>query len=614
MLEELLPYYERELAYLRQLSGEFAQRYPKIAQRLLIETEQCEDPHVERMIEGFAFLAARIHRKLDDEYPEISEAMLQVLYPHYTQPLPSATIVQMEIDHDKPDLTGRSLLARHQVVNAPDIHGVTCRFRTCYDVELWPLQVVKAKLELTQASEYLRKLGSGAAVITLELETLVGLSLASIELDKLRFFLDGESPLMYLLYELLQTRVLSVRVTDGSDNPAHMVKLTKDAVQPVGFDAADGLLDQNVRSFPGYRLLSEYFAFPDKFLFIDVVGLDAAALRHSGQKLVIQFFLESYADSERYVRLQQTLSPANFKLGCTPIINLFSQAAEPIRVSHEQSTYPVKPGNRQPLTAEVIAIESVTRAEKTGRLESSKAVPPFYSIQHADLDRTHHYFWYATREQSTRDGDKGTEVELALVDLDFTPARPDAEVLSVTLLCSNRDLPEQIPFGGSNSDFNLPNQSIVRRVKLLRKPTSSLRAPAKRGLQWRLISHLTLNHLSLTAQGENALKEMLTLYNYTDSAAVSRQIQGIVAIDSRAATTRVSQHGYSGFVRGTEIDLTLDETYFVGSGLYLFASVLERFFAMYCSPNHFSRLRLLTKQQEGVVYTWTARAGAAVVI
>ena len=154
----------------------------------------------------------------------------------------------------------------------------------------------------------------------------------------------------------------------------------------------------------------------------------------------------------------------------------------------------------------------------------------------------------------------------------------------------------------------------MQRVKLLRKPTPSLRAPAKRGLQWRLISHLTLNHLSLAAQGENALKEMLTLYNYTDSAAVGRQIQGIAAINSRAATTRVSGPAFTGFVRGTEIDLTLDESYFVGSGLYLFASVLERFFALYCSPNHFSRLRLFTKQQEDMVFTWTARAGLAVVI
>ena len=614
MLEELLPYYERELAYLRQLSGEFAQRYPKIAQRLSIETDQCEDPHVERMIEGFAFLAARIHRKLDDEYPEISEAMLQMLYPHYTQPLPSATIVQMEIDHTKPSLTGRCLIPRHHPVIAPAVQGVPCRFRTCYDVELWPLRITQARLELTQASEYLRKLGSGAAVITLELETLGGLSLEAIQLDKLRFFLDGEAPLMHLLYELLQSRLLSVRVSDGSDNPLHVVKLPKTAVQPVGFDAADALLTQDKRSFPGYRLLSEYFAFPDKFLFVDLLGLDAAALRHSGSKLVIQFFLESYSDSERYARLQQTLSPANFKLGCTPVINLFTQAAEPIRISHEQSTYPVIPDNRQPMTAEVINIESVTRAEKTGRSETNEEVPPFYSIQHAGADRTHKYFWYATRERSTRDGDKGTEVELALADLDYTPARPDAEVLSLTLLCSNRDLPEQIPFGGGSSDFNLPNHSIVKRVRLLRKPTPSLRAPAKRGLQWRLISHLTLNHLSLTANGESALKEMLTLYNYTDSAAVSRQIQGIIGIASRPATTRVSSRSYSGFVRGTEIDLTLDETYFVGSGLYLFASVLERFFAMYCSPNHFSRLRLLTKQQEEVVFTWTARAGEAVVI
>ncbi len=613
MLDELLPYYERELGYLRQLSGEFAQRYPKIAQRLLIESDQCEDPHVERLIEGFAFLAARIHRKLDDEYPEISEALLQVLYPHYTQPLPSVTLLQFETDSNKPGLTGPCVIPRHQPVLSPPVQGLACRFRTCYEVTLWPLDLTDAKLELTQASEYLRSLHSGAAVISLKLQTQGHLSFSALNINKLRFFLDGEAPLMHVLHELLFTRLAGIRVSDGSDDPTRVVRLSPSALQPVGFEAQDALLDQDARSFAGYRLLSEYFAFPEKFLFFDLTGLDAEALIHPGATLQIQFFLESYPDSERHTRLQQTLNASNFKLGCTPAINLFQQAGEPIRISHERAAYSVVPDNRQPLATEVIAIEAVTRGEKSGRHGSAESVPPFYSVNHAPKGQIPQFFWYATRERSTRENDAGTELELALVDLDFSPARPDAEVLSLALLCSNRDLPEQIPFGGSNSDFTLPNHSVVQRVKLLRKPTSSLRAPPKRGLQWRLISHLSLNHLSLTAQGESALKEMLTLYNYTDSAAVARQIQGIAAIASRPATTRVGGRAYSGFVRGTEIDLTLDESYFVGSGRYLFASVLERFFVLYCGPNHFSRLRLLTKQQEGIVATWTARAGLAVV-
>lgn len=614
MLDELLPYYERELAYLRQLSGEFAQRYPKIAQRLLVETDQCEDPHVERLIEGFAFLAARIHRKLDDEYPEISEALLQVLYPHYTQPLPSITLLQFETDPNKPGLSGPSLIPRKHPVLSPPIQGVSCRFRTCYDVTLWPLRVTAAKLELTQASEYLRSLRGGSAVISLTLETSGNLPYASLALDRLRFFLDGEAPLMHVLQELLFVHLAGIRISDGSDDPARVFHLPPDALHAVGFDAEHALLDQDTRSFSGYRLLSEYFVFPEKFLFFDLTRLDSGGTHHhTGSKLCIQFFLNSYPDSERHARLLQTLSPANFKLGCTPAINLFQQAGEPIRISHERTTYPVVPDNRLPMASEVIAIESVTRTEKTGRQSAAETVPPFYSVHHAPNGQTPRFFWYATRERATRENDAGTEVEIALVDMEFQPARPEAEVLSLSLLCSNRDLPEQIPFGGNHGDFTLPNHSVVQRVKLLRKPTASLRAPAKRGLQWRLISHLSLNHLSLSAQGESALKEMLTLYNYAESSVVSRQIQGIVGVVGRPATTRVGGRAYSGFVRGTEIDLTLDENYFVGSGRYLFASVLERFFALYCGPNHFSRLRLFSKQQEGVVATWPARAGLAVV-
>ena len=624
MLDELLPYYERELSQLRQLSAEFAGRYPKIARRLQIDGEQSEDPHVERLIEAFAFLAARIHRKLDDDYPEITEAFLHVLYPHYTQPFPATTIVQFEVDRSKPGITGRYAIPRHHPVLSPPVRGVPCRFRTAYPVDLWPLAPSAARIDLAQASEHLRRSSPGsAAALTLELETLGGVSVDTLGLDRLRVFLDGEAPLMHLLYEHLFAHLRAIRVSDGSDSGSPDVLLGPESLRAIGFAEDEGLIDYDARSFLGYRLLTEYFACPDKFLFFEVCGLEQATRGFSGGKLRLQFLFDRFGTSERHARLQQTIAPSNFKLGCTPVVNLFRQAAEPIRLSHHRASYPVIPDSRKAGAFEVIRIDRVMRAERTGDEESASEIPHFYGSSSDSRHAHPPFYWHAGRERAIGEQDRGTDVEIHLTDLDFNPVRPDAEVLSLELTCSNRDLPDELPFGGNLSagggvgraqDFTLPGHSAVSRVRPLRKPSPTRRAPNKRGLQWRLVSHLTLNHRSIAGHGKAALQEMLSLYNVTDSQAIARQIEGIVAIDSRPATARIRGPLSTGFVRGTDIDLTLDETHFVGAGLYLFAAVLERFFALYATPNSFTRLRLMTRQQEGIVAQWPPRAGEAHVI
>ncbi|UXY14565.1 type VI secretion system baseplate subunit TssF [Chitiniphilus purpureus] len=620
MLESLLPYYERELGYLRELSGEFARRYPKIAGRLQLEGDQCEDPHTERLIEAFAFLAARIHRKIDDEYPEIASSFLEVLYPHYLRPIPALTIVQLECDPQRPEIAKRYTVERHHPVHAPAIQGVVCKFRTCYPVDLYPLSLSSARLELTSGSAHLRRLApDAAAVLTLEFETHGDLDISQIGLDALRLFLDGEPALMHLLYELLLSHTLRVRVGDGHDDPTATRELPGSMIQPVGFGRDEGVLEYDERSFLGYRLLTEYFSFPDKFLFIDFTRLGQVASRLSGNRLVLQCMIGRYPDTERHERLLNHLGPQHFKLGCTPIVNLFSQAGEPIRVTHQRASYPVWIDSRKQLAFEVIQIKRVVRVEKTGNDEQSEEVLPFYAIRHGGAEDAPRFYWHASREMATRQDDKGTDVELHLVDLAFNPVRPAAEVLSLEILCSNRDLPEQIPFGGSqgglHTDFMLPGHSVVKRVRLLRKPTGSLRPPQRRGLQWRLISHLSLNYLSIVESGKSALQEMLALYNFTDSPVTNRQIQGIAGISSKPAVTRVAGRDFAGFVRGTEILLTLDEDYYVGGSVYLFASVLERFFALYCAPNSFTKLCVKSAQQHAEeIAVWPARSGEALVI
>lgn len=264
-----------------------------------------------------------------------------------------------------------------------------------------------------------------------------------------------------------------------------------------------------------------------------------------------------------------------------------------------------------------MAIESVSSIERHGDQEQVREVFPFYALRHHQASGNKPCFWYASREPSIRENDAGTEVELSFVDLDFTPVRPELEVLSINLLCSNRDLPSLLPFGGNgqgvHTDFTLPQVSIVKRARLLRKPTPSLRPPAKRGLLWRLVSHLSMNHLSLVANTDT-LQEMLELYNRAQSQAVSRQIRGIAGIEARPCIQRVGGLHFPALVRGTDVTLMLDEQAFAGAGMVLFASVLERFLALYCSPNSFSRLALRSKQQEQEIARWPARSGEALVI
>ncbi|TDR79832.1 type VI secretion system baseplate subunit TssF [Paludibacterium purpuratum] len=619
MLDALLPYYERELSHLRELSGEFARRYPKIAGRLQLEGEQCEDPHTERLIESFAFLAARVHKKLDDEYPEIAASFLDVLYPHYQQPVPSATIVQFECDAERPEIAKRYRVDRGQMANAQPLQGVTCKFRSCYPVDLYPLTLTAARIELTSASAHLHRMApDAAAVLTLECRTQGGLPVNGIDLQSLRFFLDGEAAPMHLLYELLLSKVLRLQVSDGRDDPARSAVLPASAIQAVGFGRDESMLEYDERSFQGYQLLTEYFCFPDKFLFVDFQGLAPAVRALDGDRLQIRCFLSAFPDSERHHRLLTGLQPQHFKLGCTPMINLFAQPGEPIRVTHQKAGYPVTVDARRPQGYEVVQIRKVTRVEKSGEGELSQEVLPFYALRHGSGEDAPRFYWHAGREASTRGGDRGTDVEIHLVDLAFQPVRPASEVLSVALLCSNRDLPEQLPFGGGQSstraDFTLPGHSVVKRVRMLRKPSSSQRCPSKRGLQWRLISHLSLNYMSIVDAGHQALQEMLALYNLSESAANQRQIQGIRAVRSQPSVTRVSGRDFSGFVRGTEIHLTLDEDHYVGGSPYLFAALLERFFALYCTPNSFTRLHVHAGPDQEEIAQWPARAGQALVI
>jgi type VI secretion system protein ImpG len=604
MSDVLLPYYNRELSFLRRLGAEFARANPKIAGRLRLGADASEDPHVERLIQAVAYLNARTRFKIEDDFPEITDALLGILYPHYLVPVPSLAIVQLELDPGQAELTQGHLVPRDTSIETEPIQGEPCRFRTAYPVTLWPVELRSASLAgppfhapPVPAAE------QAAAVLRLALRCRSeSITFAALPLGSLRFFLKGQAQHVYPLYELLFNNTLDVVLANSPEDP-NPGRLGKGCVRPVGFGRDEGLLPYRARSFLGYRLLTEFFAFPEKFLFFDLAGLDLAALAGLGNRLEVFLYLSRSSPD-----LERNVTADTFRLGCTPMVNLYRQRAEPIRLTHAETEYRVVPDARRPLAHEVYSIDRVSAVNAEGGQEEFL---PFFSVRHAGGAEPAR-FWHATRRSGgAAEDDRGTEVYLSVVDLSLHTAAPADRVLDVETTCLNRDLPHRLPFGGDQPHLALTEGNpLVARVACLTPPTATLRPPLRQGAMWRLVSHLALNHLSLTdgADGAAALREILKLYDFTDSEETRTLIDGVLGVSSRPVTGRVG----SAVCRGLEVAVHFDEKRFVGSGLYLFAAVLERFFGLYCSVNSFTRLVATVEGRKGELCQWPPRMGEKV--
>lgn len=612
MRDDLLLYYERELSFLRHMGAQFAEQYPKIASRLNLEPDKCEDPHVERLLEAFAFLAARVHLKIDDEFPEITEALLSVLYPHFIRPVPSMTIVDFRMNPAQAQIGTGLKVERGAVLSSHPVAGAPCKFRTCYDTYIWPLSVVAAEWKTPDRLQPAIKSADAVAALRLELACWRDLALDHVRPHPLRIFLNGESGLIHMLYELLCSRVLRIIVRDPSPNSAvPPVTLPPESVRPVGFGEDETMLPHPRRSFDGYRLLQELFAFPDKFFFLDVTGLEQALQGFPGRAELI-FLIAPHAWHERRQALEIGVTAKTFQLACAPAVNLFEQTAEPILLTQRRFEYPIVPDIRRPNATEIFSIDEVISV-RPGTQEPVR-LEPLYSYHHGTAAKRGQTFWLASRRASGRREDEGTEMALSLVDLEQRPVAPDAGSLTVRLTCTNRDLPARLPFGMESGDFEIEDAVPVQSIVALRKPTQALRPPAGRASLWRLISHLSLNYLSLVSEGKEALQEILKLYDFTHSPYSMKQIEGILQLHSHPHFARmVSENGIT-FARGTRVEMVLDEDNFVGGGAYLFASVLEHFLGLYVTLNSFSQLSVRTRQRKEVMRLWPPRAGTKILL
>lgn len=609
MRQQLLEYYERELAYMRQSGAEFQKKYPAVAGRLLLEPDRCADPHVERLLEGFAFLAARIHLRLDDDLPELVQGILEVVYPHYLRPIPSMTIAEFTMDESRANTGGPVVIPPGtELVAQRSVDGVACKFRTSYPVALWPIEVNECVWRRPEQIPFPLRLSDSSAALRLVLKARKGVSFSSLGLDQLSFYLAGEPSITLSLYELLSHNLLQIFVRNPDQQHGSAIPVGKEHFRPMGFSPEESVLPYTPRSFQGYRLMQEYFSFHEKFLFFRLEGL-AEKVEATGaeESLELLFYFSSFEIAERMQLLEVGVTRDSVRLHCSPIINLFSHLAEPVLVSQKQHEYAVMPSVRNRSHVEVFSIDAVSATNPSRR--TSLSLPPLFE-RHFQQPKDSSAYWRSTRRYSPLEPRNPSQIYISIVDTDGELMEPEAEILSVKCICTNHDLPSQLPFGSSQGDFSLENVPGVEKVRSLHRPTASYSAPGMAAQAWSLVSQLSLNHLSLGEDGLPALKEILRLHNFAKTANLEQQIAGILSMHTERRIALMQSEFGSAAVRGMRVELELDESHFVGGGAYLFGAVLENFFGLYVSMNSFSQLVLRSKRRKEALGEWKPRAGS----
>ncbi|GEM_PF-17034 len=673
MDRRLIAYYDRELLHLQTVAKEFAREHPKIASRLALDDFPCVDPYVERLLEGFAFLAARVHLKIDAEFPRFTQNLLDTVYPHYLAPTPSMCIVQFHHDQGEAGLVDGHPIPRGTVLRSHPMKDVaSCEFRTAHDVSLYPIVVSEVRyftrdvgtLELgkiwgegdtysafapkgspqavTSASSsrglYLGPPGSIKAAIRVRLRTTAGVRFNEINAKNLVFHLRGGDSRPYRVYEQLfaHARNIIIRpVAEGTRTGTwqqHADAAGKPiSVQRVGFNANESLLPYDARSFQGYRLLHEYFAFPQRFMFVSFGDLSHAFSQCAGQHLDIIIPL-----TQENAGLEGKLDAETFALHCAPAINVFPKRADRIFVEDNASEFHLIPDRTKPLDYEVYSVKNVTGFAVGGE---ERAFRPFYSANDVDSDGANQSSAYycinrvprARSEREQREGTRtkylGSDVYISLVDSANAPYSASLQQLGVETMCTNRDLPLQMPLGKGRTDFMPDVGGPITSVRIVGSCTRPQVSHAEGDASWRLISHLSLNYLSITdedhdgdgnisydeRQGAGALREIMKLYGNVGDPVIQKQIDGVKMIQAKPCTRRVPAPGVVAFARGLEVTITVDEALFEGGGVVVLGAVLDHFFARYVSMNSFTET-ILRSEDRGEIMRWSTRIGSRPVL
>jgi len=601
-----LSLYQSELQHLRGMGVEFARSNPAVARGLDLRPNECQDPWVERLLEGFAFLAARTALKLEAEFPHFTQSLLGTIYPHYLAPTPSVAIVSLEPDPAQGDLSSGHTIERGFGLLAGE--GASCRFETAHDVTLWPVKVQEARY-YTRELPLLRLPGRTAArsAIRLRLATVDGSPMNECPLDSLTFYIDGPGAMAMRIYEHLFAHVAGVVVRPAGDETGAGLRPGLPHIEPVGFEDEQSLLPHDERSFSGYRLLREYFTFPQRYLFFKISEIAAAECADSMLDVILLLDIED--------PLLDTIEAGNFRLFCTPVVNLFHKRdIDRIEVTGAVSEFKVTPDKMSPDDFEIFEITEVAGFDS--RYNKVCEFQPFYAAQDSSGEAGGSYYTVQRRQRALSEREQqygrrthyaGSDVFISLVDSNAAPFRPDIRSLSVRARCTNRGLPLRL---AEDNEFSIEKAAPVRRATGLAKadPRPSY---AERDFSWRVINHLKLNYMSLQNDSSGkpaALHDLLRVYSDQGDPALAKQIEGLVSIATSSKSARVPGPGPIAFARGLHVELTLDEANFEGTGAFLLGAVLEKFFAKYVSINSFTQTTVHSVQR-GKVIQWPPRVG-----
>ena len=615
----LLRHYENELAYLRDMGGEFAQAYPKIAARLGMEGLEVLDPYVERLLEGVAFLTARVQLELELQYPNFTSNLLEIVYPHYLAPLPSMMIAHFEPDTANSAVKEGFVMPRHTQLRARPVEGgqTSCIFRTAMDMTLWPLEVSEA--------EYIDSRGGLVAAgvsrntqaragIRLRLKRTDGGKIAELPMDRLTLHLTGQSGQGWGLHEMLAADSTGLVARSTDRRADWTLELPKGDVEQRGFEPDEAMLPTPAASFDGYRLLQEYFAMPERFHFVDLRGLRPGLQRAKGSDVDIYILLK---DGNK--QIGDGLTKDAFMLHAVPAVNLFPRRFDRVHVSHADVEQHVVVSRTAPLDYEVYRIESVTGISGEGK--EDVIFRPFYSATDLTAAGDSHPAYYSIHRQMRQRTERerlrgvrtsylGAELYVSLVDASQAPYPADITQLAITGLATNRDLPLLLS-SSSKGTFSLPDGGPVLAISTPVPPTRPRPTIAQGDIAWRLISHLSLNYISIAQDdetGSEALRELVGIYAPQGDRVIAKQLEGVVGVHSRPIVRRMTDEVLSTAVRGIEITLTFDESFFEGASAYLLGAVLERFFRKYVSINSFTETVVRT-QQRGEIARWKPAAG-----
>jgi type VI secretion system protein ImpG len=641
---EFLDLYNIELQLLKEHGKEFAEAYPEIAGRLGGLLAERSDPMISGLLEGTAFLAARVQLKLKHEFPEFTNNLLEQLVPNYLAPTPSVMLAQAEPKFADAALREGVRLARGAYLDATfrDVdRPASCRFRLTSDITLWPLEVraaeyftapaqlqalkipitsdVTAGLRLTlthRFSETLAVEAQDKSADTKPEHWVSGCRLKSLPVHLLGAEGDCDG-----LYEAVHARRVGLYFRFLRNGEPTVVRADDVEIEQIGFSSEEALFPNENRVFTGFDLMREYFVFPRKFLGFRLNRLDRILKLLDARTVEIVMTFR-----ETNLRLAAAVRPSMFALYAAPAVNMFEMQTDRVPIARGRHEYHVVPDRSRTLEFEPIRIIKVSAHRPGG--QEAMPVQPLYAPAH-DTGHTNSLTYTVRRlprRRSQRERDSahrseyvGTEMYISIVDPRQSSAEAIAE-LSVRAVCSNRHLPEHMPAGNEGvvmhllDNFELPLRCVSGPTKPREPIVSQIRSSSEvastGSVAWRLINVLSLNHLGISARTDraDALREVLTTFAGLPEQATERRLRGVRSVDTTPVVRRLQRPEGTAVARGTRVRVTLEETAFEGWGLFLFGAMLDRFFCEYAGFNHFTET-VIVSSERGEVARWPARIG-----